>query len=71
MSSQSAREHSIEHQHEDYVMNIAQLEFMINIDSAAEHADEVDDFAFFDEVVASEAWQQLFGKMSWDQAYDL
>ena len=55
---------------DDFTLNTAQMTFMINIDAAAEQADQNDDFAFFDELVASDGWRQLFGDMSWDQAYD-
>jgi hypothetical protein len=44
--------------------------FMINVDAAAEIADQADNYRFFDELVASEEWKRLFGDMSWDNAYD-
>jgi hypothetical protein len=60
----------IEQVNEDFSLNAAQMEFMINIEAAAEQAEQEDNYTFFDEVLDSQEWQTLFGKMSWDQAYD-
>lgn len=70
MTEQTATNQSIEQAGEDFTLNAAQMEFMINVDLAAERADQADDYAFFDELVESEKWEALFGTMSWDQAYD-
>ena len=55
---------------DDFTLNTAQMVFMININPAAEKADQEDNFSFFDDIIASAEWKNLFGEMSWDQAYD-
>ncbi|MCI0714528.1 MAG: hypothetical protein L0154_30520 [Chloroflexi bacterium] len=70
MSSQPRTEQTTGQIKDDFVLNAAQMEFMINIDAAAEQADQEGNYDFFDDVVASEEWKSLFGDMSWDQAYD-
>jgi hypothetical protein len=53
-----------------FTLSTAQMAFMLNIEAAAEQADQDDDDAFFAGLVASDEWRLLFGSMSWDQAYD-
>jgi hypothetical protein len=55
---------------DDFTLNAAQMQFMINAHNAAETAYASKDWTIIDEVTASEEWRQLFGEMSWDQAYD-
>lgn len=70
MDVKPAPKHAAQPIDDSFTLNAAQMTFMINIDAAAEQADRADDFAFFDDLVASDAWKQLFGDTSWDQAYD-
>ncbi len=55
---------------DDFTLNAAQMQFMINAHNAAEAAYAAQDWAVIDEITASAEWRQLFGDMSWDQAYD-
>lgn len=55
---------------DDFILNAAQMQFMINAHNAAEAAYATEDWAIIDEITASDEWQRLFGDMSWDQAYD-
>jgi hypothetical protein len=55
---------------DDFTLNAAQMQFMINAHNAAEAAYENQDWTIIDEITASNEWRQLFGDMSWDQAYD-
>lgn len=70
MTNQATNLSQAEHTAEDFTLSAAQMAFMFNIDAAAQQADQRDDDAFFEQLVNSEAWQALFDKMSWDQAYD-
>lgn len=54
----------------DFTLNAAQMQFMINAHNAAETAYAARDWTFMDDIMATGEWQQLFGAMSWDQAYD-
>ena len=54
---------------DDFSLNAAQMEFMLRIHNAAEVADAAENYEFFDGVVASEEWKNLFAEMSWDQTW--
>lgn len=68
--AQELKHEALNTEEDDFRLSAEQMVFMINVDAAAEIADEHDDYAFFDELVSSEEWKMLFGKMSWDNAYD-
>jgi len=68
--TERALSENITSQEDDFRLTAEQMVFMINIETAAEQADEADDYTFFDSLVASQEWQTCFGKMSWDQAFD-
>ncbi|MCI0712695.1 MAG: hypothetical protein L0154_21245 [Chloroflexi bacterium] len=70
MASQPKPEQPARQTEDEFTLNAAQMVFMINIDAAAEQADQADDYDFFDNLVKSEEWKSLFDDMSWDQAYD-
>lgn len=55
---------------DDWTLTAAQMAFMINVEAAAELAYQNDDNAFFDSIVETEEWKEIFGDMSWDAAYD-
>ncbi|MGB1286856.1 MAG: hypothetical protein ACPG7F_10015 [Aggregatilineales bacterium] len=70
MVSQPIIKKDDEQKEDNFILDAAQMTFMLNIDAAAEQADKAGDYDFFDELVASTDWENLFGEMSWDQAYD-
>ena len=70
VTTQPMSDHAYEPVEDDFTLNAAQMEFMINVEVAVDEADRQDNDTFFDALVASDAWQMLFGDMSWDQAYD-
>lgn len=70
MKANTTQQASTDMQEESFILNTKQMEFMLNVEAAAERADRDDDFAFFDELVASDEWRERFGDMNWDQAYD-
>ncbi len=55
---------------DEFTLNAAQMQFMINAHNAAEAAYATQEWGVIDEITASNEWRQLFGDMSWDQAYD-
>jgi hypothetical protein len=55
---------------DEFSLNAAQMEFMLRIHNAAEAADTSEDYDFFDAIVSSQEWKNLFGEMSWDQVWD-
>jgi hypothetical protein len=55
---------------DDFRLTAEQMVFMINIDAAAEFADQANDYEFFDKLTISDEWKSLFGEMSWDNVYD-
>lgn len=55
---------------ENFKLNNLQMAFMTSKIVLAERAYREDDESFFDEIVKTEQWKQIFGAMSWDQAYD-
>jgi hypothetical protein len=68
--AQEIKHEQFEQNVDDFRLSAEQMVFMINIDAAAELADQSDDYEFFDNLTASDEWKQLFGEMSWDNAYD-
>lgn len=66
MTSQPLHDGQLEHSEDEYVLNAAQMEFMINIEAAADGAGHQDDYEFFDDLVASDEWQLVFGDINWD-----
>jgi hypothetical protein len=70
VATETLRQPLIEEAEAEFTLNAAQMAFMLNIEAAAEQADQGDDDAFFSSLVATDQWISLFGDMSWDQAYD-
>lgn len=60
----------LETEDDDFTLNAAQMQFMINAHNAAEAAYASKDWTVIDEITSSDEWRQLFGDMSWDQAFD-
>jgi hypothetical protein len=68
--AQELKREQLEQMEDEFRLTAEQMVFMINVDAAAEIADQSDDYAFFDTLVASDEWKRIFGELSWDNAYD-
>ena len=53
-----------------WVLNADQMIFMLQHHNAIEQAYENDDDAYFQNLTTSEDYRELFGDMSFDEAYD-
>jgi hypothetical protein len=55
---------------DDFSLDAAQMVFMMNHENAIEQAYAAHDMAYLRQLAASDEYKELFGGLSWDQAYD-
>jgi hypothetical protein len=70
MTTQTQKQQNKAVDENDFSLNTAQMVFMINHENAIERAYTAHDMAFLRHLAASDEYKELFGDMSWDQAYD-
>lgn len=70
MTTQIQKQQNESIDEDDFSLNTVQMVFMINHENAIEQAYAAHDMVFLRQLAASNEYKELFGDMSWDQAYD-